>query len=75
MFPVSAEHGRGIDDLLDAVFEILPPKEITPEDTENSEDPEEPSKLGDESAAETEPGLRNQGRYHRPIPTLASPLC
>jgi GTP-binding protein len=55
MFPVSAEHGRGIDDLLDAVFEILPPKEITPEDTENSEDPEEPSKLGDESAAETEP--------------------
>ncbi|MFZ0417029.1 MAG: ribosome biogenesis GTPase Der [Candidatus Sulfotelmatobacter sp.] len=56
MFPVSAEHGRGIDDLLDAVFEILPPKEITTEDTENPEDPqEEPSKLGDESAAETEP--------------------
>jgi GTP-binding protein len=27
MFPISAEHGRGIDDLLDAVFEILPPKE------------------------------------------------
>jgi GTPase len=26
MFPVSAEHGRGIDDLLDAVLEILPPK-------------------------------------------------
>jgi len=25
MFPVSAEHGRGIDDLLDAVLEILPP--------------------------------------------------
>jgi GTP-binding protein len=25
MFPISAEHGRGIDDLLDAVFEILPP--------------------------------------------------
>ncbi len=24
MFPISAEHGRGIDDLLDAVFEILP---------------------------------------------------
>lgn len=24
MFPVSAEHGRGIDDLLDAVFEVLP---------------------------------------------------
>ncbi len=27
MFAVSAEHGRGIDDLLDAVFEVLPPKE------------------------------------------------
>ena len=27
MFPVSAEHGRGIDDLLDAIFEVLPPKE------------------------------------------------
>jgi GTP-binding protein len=26
MFPISAEHGRGIDDLLDAVFEVLPPK-------------------------------------------------
>ena len=25
MFPISAEHGRGIDDLLDAVFEVLPP--------------------------------------------------
>jgi GTP-binding protein len=26
MFAVSAEHGRGIDDLLDAVFEVLPPE-------------------------------------------------
>ena len=25
MFPISAEHGRGIDDLLDAVLEVLPP--------------------------------------------------
>src|SRR5271168_2585620 len=33
MFPISAEHGRGIDDLLDAVFELLPPAEnLTPED-------------------------------------------
>jgi len=31
MFPISAEHGRGIDDLLDAVFEILPP-ELADED-------------------------------------------
>ncbi|MGB8470975.1 MAG: ribosome biogenesis GTPase Der, partial [Candidatus Sulfotelmatobacter sp.] len=27
MFPISAEHGRGIDDLLDAVFEVFPPAE------------------------------------------------
>jgi GTP-binding protein len=25
LFPVSAEHGRGLDDLLDAVLEVLPP--------------------------------------------------
>jgi GTP-binding protein len=35
MFPISAEHGRGIDDLLDAILEILPPKEVaTAEDAE-----------------------------------------
>jgi GTP-binding protein len=33
MFPVSAEHGRGIDDLLDAVIKTLP-KAPTTEDTE-----------------------------------------
>jgi GTPase len=34
MFPISAEHGRGVDDLLDAVLAILPPREVTPEGTE-----------------------------------------
>ncbi len=24
LFPISAEHGRGLDDLLDAVLEVLP---------------------------------------------------
>jgi GTP-binding protein len=39
MFPISAEHGRGIDDLLDAVFEVLPPKEeATAEDAEIAEE-------------------------------------
>ena len=43
MFPISAEHGRGIDDLLDAVFEILPPpaKDLNTEDTENTEETQE----------------------------------
>lgn len=37
MFPISAEHGRGVDDLLDAVLESLP--EIsTAEDAENTEE-------------------------------------
>jgi GTP-binding protein len=41
MFPISAEHGRGIDDLLDAVFEVLPPSESTT--TEAAESTEEES--------------------------------
>ena len=39
MFPVSSEHGRGLDELLDAVFETLPPAQGShaeePEDTEH----------------------------------------
>jgi GTP-binding protein len=39
MFAISAEHGRGIDDLLDAVLEALPEsKKVVTEDTENAED-------------------------------------
>ena len=35
MFPVSAEHGRGVDDLLDAVLEVLPvANPLNTEDTE-----------------------------------------
>jgi GTP-binding protein len=29
MFPISAEHGRGIDDLLDAILEIVPSEETS----------------------------------------------
>jgi len=36
MFPISAEHGRGIDDLLDAVLAALPPDERS--EDERSED-------------------------------------
>ncbi len=31
VFPVSAEHGRGVDDLLDAVLEALPPGPVEPD--------------------------------------------
>jgi len=54
MFPISAEHGRGIDDLLDAVFEVLPPaNDLTTEDTEEAQ--EDTLQAGDESDAEPEP--------------------
>jgi GTP-binding protein len=54
MFPISAEHGRGIDDLLDAVMEILPPaRDLTTEDTEKAQ--EEKPQAEDGSAGETEP--------------------
>src|SRR5579864_9405683 len=36
MFPVSAEHARGVDDLLDAVVAVLP-QALAPEDTEVTE--------------------------------------
>jgi len=39
MFPISAEHGRGVDDLLDAVLESLPQENATTEGTENTEEP------------------------------------
>ena len=44
MFPISAEHGRGIDDLLDAVLESLPAETLTTagreEKEEDTADPE-----------------------------------
>jgi GTP-binding protein len=49
MFPISAEHGRGIDDLLDAVFEILPPAK------EDAEETREEASQRDEPTAEAEP--------------------
>jgi GTP-binding protein len=53
MFPVSAEHGRGIDDLLDAVFEVLPDAEDPTR--ESSRGIEEEPQGGKESAEEDQP--------------------
>src|SRR6266478_6565147 len=40
VFPLSAEHGHGIDDLLDAFLEILPPQEKREEEDFLAEDPD-----------------------------------
>ncbi len=57
MFPISAEHGRGIDDLLDAVFEILPAvKDLNTEDAGDTEEArEETDQVEDDLASEPEP--------------------
>jgi len=44
LFPVSSEHGRGVDDLLDAVLEVLPAEVKTTEDTKNTENEQEAAK-------------------------------
>jgi GTPase len=54
MFPISAEHGRGIDDLLDAVLEVLPPAgDPNAQNTEESR--EDTSTPADQATAEPEP--------------------
>ncbi len=57
MFPVSAEHGRGIDDLLDAVFEVLPAaRELAVGDTEETQEVEDGRAEAENGAvAEPEP--------------------
>ena len=56
MFPISAEHGRGIDDLLDAVLEVLPPpaEDLNTEGTEETREEQRPEP-SDEAASEPEP--------------------
>jgi GTP-binding protein len=59
MFPVSAEHGRGIDDLLDAILKVLP--EAQPTELESP----------DESSARVPPAVRSASRASLPEPGTA----
>jgi GTP-binding protein len=52
MFPISAEHGRGVDEVLEAILEILPPQEKTEETT--TEDAEEELGEGTQDASQAE---------------------
>ena len=56
MFPISAEHGRGIDDLLDAVLEILPSlaEDLNTEVTGDTEEAQEKPQ-GEDESNESEP--------------------
>jgi GTPase len=57
MFPVSAEHGRGVDDLLDAILKVLPEAQ--------SREPDSP----EESSAGVPPAVRTASRSSRPEPS------
>ena len=54
LFPISAENARGLDDLLDAILEVLPPHhQLTTEDTEDTE--ENPEESDETQSHETQP--------------------
>ena len=56
MFPISAEHGRGVDDLLDAVLKVIPNvKSSTTEDTKAAKDAKEGEDGESEMPATEEP--------------------
>jgi GTP-binding protein len=52
LFGVSAEHGRGIDELLDAVLEVLPQQDLTTEDTEDTKEGAAEAEEGEPAPAE-----------------------
>ncbi len=60
MFPVSAEHGRGVDDLLDAVLEALPQEDESAELATEDADANMP-----EAAENTVPS-GDESCHHRP---------
>ncbi len=71
MFPISAEHGRGIDDLLDAVFEVLPPAEGST--AEHAEVAEERTASGTTGTGETARDAEPDPVYETKVAIIGHP--
>ena len=72
VFPLSAEHGHGVDDLLDAFLAVLPPQSQNPLTTEDTEGTEE-SREEDWERGEVEPPVGALPTADDRRPTTDSP--
>ena len=76
VFPVSSEHGVGIDDLLDAILPVLPAKSSTTEGTEYTEESradELAGRSGAEIAKDEVPTIKDEASTER-LTTNDQPL-
>jgi GTPase len=74
MFAISSEHGRGIDDLLDAVLAVLPEQSKTADDEEESQDEEfiDPEIHSSSSTKISEPADADESPINAEEPPLTS---
>ena len=73
MFPISAEHGRGVDDLLDAIIEVIPNSKIsTTKDTKVTKEEidanSEPGRTGEDVRRSTNL-VTGEGSEENPVST------
>ena len=66
IFPVSAEHGRGVDELLDGILpELVAKKVLTREDAENAEARSRPGRERDQGDSRAGPDRESKSRASR----------
>jgi GTP-binding protein len=74
MFPISAEHGRGIDDLLDAVFEVLPEEQpLSAEDAKGTDESAATDSGSISGSAESASGEEDQPVYETKVAIIGHP--